>query len=74
MIPQIIHQTWKTNNIPEQFKDSAASWKRHHPQWEYLGRVGHRSSFIHQQTPKIISLHLHSYYLLDFHQIRPQAR
>ncbi|MFT6406638.1 MAG: FkbM family methyltransferase [Arenicella sp.] len=35
MIPKIIHQTWKTDQVPEQWKAFAQSWKSHHPDWEY---------------------------------------
>ena len=34
-IPQIIHQTWKDESIPDSWLDLQASWKRHHPRWEY---------------------------------------
>ncbi|RBP50649.1 FkbM family methyltransferase [Arenicella xantha] len=36
MIPKIIHQTWKTEQIPEQWKSFAESWKLHHPDWDYI--------------------------------------
>src|SRR5687768_5764884 len=35
LIPKIIHQTWKDNDIPEHWKDSPEAWKLHHPNWEY---------------------------------------
>lgn len=34
-IPKIIHQTWKTYEVPEEWWDCVNSWKRHHPGWEY---------------------------------------
>jgi mannosyltransferase OCH1-like enzyme len=33
MIPQIIHQTWKTTNLPENFKKFHIKIKRLHPEW-----------------------------------------
>lgn len=33
--PKIIHQTWKTNDIPEKWKESNKEWKRLHPSWFY---------------------------------------
>ena len=36
MIPQIIHQTWKTNDIPDRFAAAQESWIRHHPGWQYV--------------------------------------
>jgi inositol phosphorylceramide mannosyltransferase catalytic subunit len=35
MIPKIIHQTWKTRDIPARFQDASASWQALHPDWEY---------------------------------------
>lgn len=35
-IPKIIHQTWKTSDIPEQWKTSTSEWKRLHPDWTYI--------------------------------------
>jgi mannosyltransferase OCH1-like enzyme len=35
LIPQIIHQTWKTSEIPDHWKEYQASWRRAHPGWEY---------------------------------------
>ena len=34
-IPKIIHQTWKTSDVPEKWKKSPEEWKRLHPEWEY---------------------------------------
>ena len=35
-IPKIIHQTYKSlEQLPEIWKDTPDSWKRHHPTWEY---------------------------------------
>jgi mannosyltransferase OCH1-like enzyme len=33
--PKIIHQTWKTTNIPKKWKISQKQWKKLHPTWEY---------------------------------------
>ncbi|MDJ0581303.1 glycosyltransferase [Crocosphaera sp.] len=34
-IPKIIHQTWKTPDIPSEFYSLQQTWKEHHPDWEY---------------------------------------
>ena len=34
-IPKIIHQTWKTNELPAQFEKWADTWKYHHPDYKY---------------------------------------
>jgi len=36
MIPKIIHQTWKNNNIPPEWKEAQQSWKTKNPDWEYM--------------------------------------
>lgn len=33
-IPRIIHQTWKTANIPGEWREFHETWRRHHPDWE----------------------------------------
>jgi mannosyltransferase OCH1-like enzyme len=35
MIPRIIHQTWKTREVPKQFLFFQKTWQTHHPEWEY---------------------------------------
>jgi len=35
MIPRIIHQTWKTEILPEKYRNAAAAWRTYHPTWEY---------------------------------------
>lgn len=35
-IPKIIHQTWKTDKIPDKVKKYQESWKTFHPNWEYM--------------------------------------
>ena len=34
-IPEKIHQIWLGSPLPEKFARYAASWKQHHPDWEY---------------------------------------
>lgn len=34
-IPKTILQTWKTHNVPEDWKPFQDSWKRWHPDWTY---------------------------------------
>lgn len=35
MVPRIVHQTWRSTELPGRFRESADSWRRHHPGWEY---------------------------------------
>lgn len=34
-IPKIIHQSWKDDSIPQQYKAWQESWQLSHPEWEY---------------------------------------
>ena len=34
-IPKVIHQTWKSAELEQPFKSFQASWRLHHPEWEY---------------------------------------
>ncbi|MEU1786588.1 glycosyltransferase [Streptomyces sparsogenes] len=34
-IPLLIHQTWKNTDVPHGWREWTASWRRHHPDWEY---------------------------------------
>lgn len=35
MIPQVIHQTWKSTDVPKHFAMLAETWQEHHPEWTY---------------------------------------
>ena len=35
-VPKIIHQSWKDEYVPERFLKWQESWKRTHPDWEYM--------------------------------------
>jgi mannosyltransferase OCH1-like enzyme len=35
-IPRIIHQTWKSREVPARFQAAARSWRDRHPGWEYV--------------------------------------
>ncbi|MFI1332476.1 glycosyltransferase [Streptomyces sp. NPDC020845] len=34
-IPHLIHQTWKNEDVPHEWRDWSESWRRHHPDWGY---------------------------------------
>ena len=34
-IPRVIHQTWKTNEVPVAWAPFQRTWREHHPDWEY---------------------------------------
>lgn len=35
MIPKVLHQTWKSTDIPPHLRGFRDSWLRYHPGWEY---------------------------------------
>jgi mannosyltransferase OCH1-like enzyme len=35
MVPRIIHQTWKSVDVPERFRGFQRSFQDLHPDWEY---------------------------------------
>ena len=35
MIPKLIHQTWKSHEIPARFANMVATWRSQNPGWEY---------------------------------------
>lgn len=35
-IPRIVHQTWKTSEIPPDWKAWHESWPHHHPDWQHV--------------------------------------
>lgn len=35
-IPRILHQTWRNEDIPEEFRHMAQSWRERHSAWEYV--------------------------------------
>ncbi|MCU0797367.1 MAG: hypothetical protein MUF31_15700 [Akkermansiaceae bacterium] len=53
MIPRIIHQTWKTQEIPSHLQEYQESWRIHHPDWEYRLWVDEDiSRFIRESYPE----------------------
>ncbi|WP_432283650.1 glycosyltransferase [Aminobacter sp. BA135] len=35
-IPKILHQTWKTDRIPDKFLSWSTSWEKHNPGWRHI--------------------------------------
>src|SRR5947209_7161400 len=57
-IPRIIHQTWKDEQIPVAFRDMVATWKQHHPQWEYrLWTDTANREFIQSHYPEFLTFY-----------------
>ncbi len=54
-IPKILHQTWKTYEVPEEWWDCVNSWKRHHPDWEYrLWTDEESEAFVARHYPEFL--------------------
>ena len=57
-IPQIIHQTWKTNNIPTKCQKWTESWKNIHPNYEYkLWTDNDNRELIKKHYPKFLRIY-----------------
>ncbi|MBC9913415.1 glycosyltransferase family 32 protein [Chitinophaga varians] len=57
-IPCIIHQTWKSHDIPEMFAQMAQTWKSRHPHWEYrLWTDDMNRDFIATHFPHFLSVY-----------------
>ncbi|MFE5947948.1 glycosyltransferase [Streptomyces sp. NPDC056480] len=51
-IPHIIHQTWKSAEVPPRWRAWVESWQRHHPSWEYrLWTDEDNRDFLHRHYP-----------------------
>ncbi|MCX2584726.1 glycosyltransferase family 32 protein [Pedobacter sp. MR22-3] len=58
LIPKIIHQTWKDNEIPAHFQPFVDSWKNHHPDWEYhLWTDEMNEAFIRENYPDFLDIY-----------------
>jgi inositol phosphorylceramide mannosyltransferase catalytic subunit len=57
-IPKIIHQTWKDENIPTEFIPFMASWKKHHPDWQFILWTDEMNKkFVEEHFPEFISIY-----------------
>lgn len=57
-IPAIIHQTWKTPDIPRGFAAYVASWRRFNPGWRYMLWTDRDCrSFVRDRYPGLLELY-----------------
>lgn len=55
-IPRIIHQTWKTAEVPDKWKKSPEEWQRLHPDWEYrLWTDADNRAYIAEKYPEFLA-------------------
>ena len=58
MIPRIIHQSWKVEQVPERWLGFQASWRRHHPGFEYrLWTDDDNRAFVARQFPEFLPVY-----------------
>lgn len=56
-IPRIIHQTWKSVDVPARFQAAARSWRDRHPGWEYvLWTDADIDRFVRDHFPGLVAL------------------
>ncbi|HYQ16727.1 MAG TPA: glycosyltransferase, partial [Polyangiaceae bacterium] len=57
-IPRIIHQTWKSSELPEPFARFAARWQALHPRFEYrLWTDAQNDAFVRDEYPQYYRLY-----------------
>ncbi|MCA1553972.1 MAG: glycosyltransferase, group 2 family protein, partial [Chloroflexi bacterium] len=57
-IPKIIHQTWKTRELPDRWQRLQRTWLEMHPHWEYrLWTDEDNRAFIQTYYPWFLSIY-----------------
>src|SRR5665213_1372941 len=57
-IPHIIHQTWKTDEVPPHLAHHVRSWRQHHPDWQFMGWTDATlAAFIETEFPQYLDLY-----------------
>ncbi len=58
IIPKIIHQTWKDENIPSEWQTFSLTWKKFNPQWDYILWTNESSRlFVKEYYPDFLSVY-----------------
>jgi mannosyltransferase OCH1-like enzyme len=58
MIPPIVHQTWKSDDLPRSLKECCASWKRFNPDFDYRFYDDRScAAFIYAKYPDLAQLY-----------------
>lgn len=58
MIPRVVHQTWKTHDVPERFLEAQRSWQEIHPEWEYrFWTDNDLADLVHERAPELSRLY-----------------
>ena len=57
-IPRIIHQTWKSTQVPEAFREFQRKWQALHPGYEYrLWTDDDNRTFVEREFPEHVPLY-----------------
>lgn len=57
-IPPILHQTWKTSQLPEPLRTFSARWRALHPHYEYrLWTDADNAAFVREHYPELDALY-----------------
>ena len=57
-IPRIIHQSWKTSSVPEEFRGFQERWRALHPGYEYrLWTDADNAAFVRDEFPSLLGLY-----------------
>ena len=57
-IPKIIHQTWKTSEVPEEWRRCVQSWRDMHPDWDVrLWTDEDNRNFVATEYPEILEVY-----------------
>ena len=62
-MPKIIHQTWKTNDVNEEQRQSIESWKKHYPKYQHV-------LWTDKSIEEFVHTHF-SWYLQTWNKLRP---
>ncbi|HAT18331.1 MAG TPA: hypothetical protein DCS76_11080, partial [Gemmatimonadetes bacterium] len=58
MIPRVIHQTWKDQDVPARFLDAQRSWQDAHPDWEYRFWTDEDlAALVRERAPELVPLY-----------------
>ncbi len=58
IIPRIIHQTWKSRDLPADFQVYQQSWINHHPDWQYRFYDDNNCrSFVKESYPDLLDIY-----------------
>lgn len=56
-IPPVLHQTWKSDDVPERFREAVARWRQLHPHWTHMFWTDATiDAFVAEHYPRMLPL------------------